>query len=337
MIKVKISLKNIVKNALTVKKALNKGVRLCAVVKGDAYGHGGAEVSNALYQIADCFAVSTVEEGASLRIAGIDKDIILLIPPTKDEIERCVDNDLIIGVDSLRLLKKIYEESLRQAKKIKINLAFNSGMNRIGTKSLYSLNKMCAFFTGKENIVLHGLYSHLAKPQDKKELKSQADKFLLAKKTVCRYNNNVICHISASGGFIMGYQFDMVRIGILLYGYTPFKTDKIKVYPAMKIYAPFIKTVRLKKGQGALYGLKKAKRNLSLSLVRYGYKDGLPRKQIKGQFSNRCMDLTAVYQKPKNRYCLIMDDAERLAKQYKTISYEVLCSVGQRCQRIYLK
>ena len=73
-----IDLNVIRENALAVKRLLPKKTGFCAVVKADAYGHGAEKVANALYGIADCFAVALPEEGAALRLSGIDKDILVL-------------------------------------------------------------------------------------------------------------------------------------------------------------------------------------------------------------------------------------------------------------------
>ena len=89
--KIIISLKAIKYNARLIKKQLKGGAKLCAVVKADAYGHGASKVSSALYNIADCFAVCTVEEGKALRLSGLDKDIFVLTPVNS--------KDAILGIE----------------------------------------------------------------------------------------------------------------------------------------------------------------------------------------------------------------------------------------------
>ena len=77
-VKAVISLKNIVYNANLIKSKIPSGVKFCAVVKADAYGHGAEKVSSAVYPFVDCFAVATPKEGIALRLCGIDKDILVL-------------------------------------------------------------------------------------------------------------------------------------------------------------------------------------------------------------------------------------------------------------------
>ena len=91
-----INLKNIIYNAKRIKKRLPKEVKFCAVVKADAYGHGAVKVANALYKFVDCYAVATVEEGVSLKIAGIDKDVLVLTKTFTDELPRAVNYGLVL-------------------------------------------------------------------------------------------------------------------------------------------------------------------------------------------------------------------------------------------------
>ena len=91
-------------NARQIKSKLKKQTKFCAVVKADGYGHGGAKVAQAIYPYADCFAVALVEEGVSLRYAGIDKDILLLIPPFFSDLELAVRHNFLIAVDSAKQL-----------------------------------------------------------------------------------------------------------------------------------------------------------------------------------------------------------------------------------------
>ena len=86
-----------------------------------------------------------------------------------------------------------------------------------------------------------------------------------------------------------------------------------------------------------MYGEKLAEKDLSLTVVRYGYADGLERKEIDGQFNNRCMDLTAMTEPKLTEYGVeILSDAEKIAKKYGTISYEILTKAAIRAEKIYL-
>lgn len=336
LIKAVVDLHALRRNARAVKRKLNGKAKLCAVVKADAYGHGGAVCASALYNVADCFAVATVEEGKTLRISGIDKDILILVPVSENEIADAINENLVISCDGISLLRKIKKTAERIKRTARIHFIFNSGMNRFGA-DLNELEKMFRYARGKKTLSVEGLFSHYANPSDDISRNEARSRFLLAISLGKRYNNKIICHISASGGFIEGDYFDMVRVGILLYGYKPFPADGICVKPVMKVYAPVIRERSVKSGEGALYGLKKAEKDTDFSIVLYGYASGLPRAEISGQFNNRCMDVTAVRAKRGRKILPVMTDADALAKEYGTISYEVLTKVALKAEKIYLR
>ena len=332
-----INLNKLVDNALAIKKELKKGVKFCAVVKADAYGHGACEVANALYPFVDSYAVALAEEGVELRLAGIDKDILCLNPPTREDAKLFVEYNLTATVYTCEHVNFLQSIAKKLERKVKVHVKFNAGMNRQGIDKIAEFKEFLEYLKSKKQLLLDGFYSHLSQPENKKRLKLQVNNFLLAKKVVKVYNNKATCHVSASGGFLSGVQEDMVRIGILLYGYKPFKSDKIKVEPIMKVYAPVLCTRRLKKGERALYGNCKSRKTQTVSLIRYGYADGLFRKRIRGQFNNRCMDLTAITKIPNGKYYAVMENAQKLAKRYKTISYEILTKCAMRAQKIYIR
>ncbi len=332
-----ISLKNIVYNAKRIKSRLPKGVKFCAVVKADAYGHGAEKVAGAIYNIVDCFAVATVEEGVLLRISGIDKDVLVLTRTPDKELPRAVNYSLTLTACSIFDLKRYSREGKRQNTRVKTHVKYDTGMHRQGVNGEKDLRAALYYGVKNKHLELCGLYSHLARPENESSRKAAVKKFRLAKKLVEEYNKkDIVCHLSASGGFIKGEYFDMVRIGILLYGYTPFKTDEIKVKPAMKVYAPVLCSRKLKRGDCALYGDKRVTKDTEITLVRYGYADGLFRAETAWQFNNRCMDITAMTGVKKGaREVAVMSDAEKIARAYKTIPYEILVKCALRAEKEY--
>ncbi len=330
-----INLSTLKQNALKVKSKLPSSTRFCAVVKADAYGHGAPMIASAIYNIVDSYAVALVEEGEELRLSGIDKDILVTCPVYPFDLERLIRFDLTATVSSIEQVGLLENEAKRQGKKVKVHVKYNTGMNRQGVDGIENLKNVLDKIKASKNVVLDGMYSHFSRPENNEIRKRAENKFLLANNLIKIYNNKAKCHISASGGFLKGAFYDMVRIGILLYGYKPFCSD-FKVDPIMKVYAPVITKRDIEKGESALYGKCPANENQSLSLVRFGYADGLPRKAVLGQFNNRCMDLTAITGREEKSEIVIMDDAEKLAKEYGTISYEILTSVCKRAEKIYV-
>lgn len=335
-----IDLKILSSNVKNIKKRLNKNQKFCAVVKANAYGHGASEIANALYSECDYYAVALVEEGVELRLSGIDKDILVLTPPTLGDIDIGVRYRLTFAVDSHDILNSIIHSSQVQHLKSKIHLKFNSGMNRFGVDDLKELDSLAQKVVNSKHLYLDGMFSHLHCPQNKKYANNACNKFLLANNLIKGYNSRAICHLEASGGFLSGVKTDMARLGLLLYGYKPFESDYITVKPIMKVYAPVIKNRTLKKGENCLYSEYQTSEEQEISLVRFGYADGLFRRQVFGQVNNRCMDATAINSKniKITKYgALIMDDASVLASEYDTIPYEILSKITMRAQKIYLR
>jgi glycosyltransferase involved in cell wall biosynthesis len=119
----KINLKSIQNNAKIFKETT--GVKLCAVVKANAYGHGGVEISNALDNIADFFAVALIEEGLEIRQAVCEKEILIFTPPTdENEVGLLLDDRFILTVDSLRTAKLIERVARISQKTIKVHLDY---------------------------------------------------------------------------------------------------------------------------------------------------------------------------------------------------------------------
>ncbi len=106
----------------------------------------------------------------------------------------------------------------------------------------------------------------------------------------------------------------------------------------MKLYARKISLRKIHAGQSVLYGKCKARTKKDLTLIRFGYADGLPRIKSKGQFNNRCMDITAVTRcSSRNGEVAVLLNADDVAKKYNTISYEILTKCAIRAQKIYLR
>ena len=331
-----ISLSALKNNAEEIKKRLKKTTRFCAVVKADAYGHGAEKCANALYPVVDAFAVAIVEEGIRLRLSGIDKDILVLVPPQPSDIVTAIKNGLSLTVESLDDIRSIGAAANILGLPVKIHVKYDTGMKRFGANSVDEVKRILDYADGNGKIKISGFYTHLFDPTDMRARESQIKKFLLANKVVNEYNRNVISHVSASAGFLYGEEFDMVRIGILLYGYKPFPTDTISVKPVMKVYAPIIKERRLNKGESALYGQRVADRNENLSLVRFGYADGLDRCENAEIFNNRCMDVSLYRAERNGKFFCIMKNADELASKSGTISYEILTKITARADRVYL-
>ncbi len=332
----KISLKKLKNNALKVKQLLGNKTKFYAVVKSNAYGHGIVEVSNALYSIVDGFCVSLIDEAVKLRVSGIDKDILMLTPPFKETANDLVRYDITTAVSSLNEIKLIENSAIISKKIAKIQIAINTGMNRLGFSDKKSILTALNYIKNSKNLTLTGAFSHLGNVQNKDYAYSQYKRFLILSSVIKKYYPKIEYHLSSSGGVLLGkkYHLSACRVGLLLYGYKPFKTDKISVEPIMKVYAKTIAIRNNLKGKNLMYG-----DNLSpcdtVTVIRLGYADGVLRKGLYNTINDLCMDISAIKGKANKSLTPIMLNAESLAKKWNTIPYEVLVNITCRADMRY--
>ncbi len=316
----KISLPAIRRNALRIKN-LCKNSHFFAVVKADAYGHGAEEVSRYIEDVADGFCVAIIEEGISLRVAGISKPVLVLTPPLDEyDVSRAEAYNLTLTVNSVQTAKLV--------KGLPCHIKVNTGMNRLGC-NIGELPKLIEIITPE---YIQGVYSHLFAPQSDFASAKQLELFEKAVKAVKSVNPSASAHLSASGGLLRGgkYLFDCVRCGILLYGYCPSGFTLKGIEPALKVYARRTQTTNFI-GGGVGYAF--AEKNYrTLNSYRCGYADGFFRTVPLGE-KNLCMD--AFVSASGGETLCVMNDADEYANRIGTISYEVLTNVTRRSERIY--
>ena len=331
-----VSTENVVENARSVKSLLSDKTKFYAVVKSNAYGHGLVEISNILYSIVDGFCVSFASEALTLRICGIDKEILLLTPTPKDFIEPLISNDITLTICDKASLLDIIAVCNKIKKKARVHLKLNTGMNRLGVSSISEVNEIISIVDKSSVINLSGAYSHLGDPSNKRYSEKQLKSFIKLSKPVKDYDDKVTLHLSSSGGILLGdkYHFDGVRAGLMLYGYSPVKDCKITLKPAMKVYAKVLCVRKKISGERLLYGSKKYRKD-AVTIIRLGYADGFFRGGGKGEPA-RCMDLSVINGETKSDYALVFDNACIMAKKYKTIPYDVLTSCSKRAEMKYI-
>ena len=316
----KINLPAIRRNALKI-RSLCKNSGFLAVVKADAYGHGAEEVSRYIEDVVDGFCVAIIEEGISLRVAGISKPVLVLTPPLDEyDAARAEAYNLTLTVNSVKTAKLV--------RGLPCHIKVNTGMNRLGC----NLNELPRLIERLPPENIRGVYSHLFAPQSDSASAKQFELFEQAVKIVKSVNPTAAAHLSASGGLLRGgkYLFDLVRCGILLYGYCPSGFTLKGLEPALKVYARRTQTTEFI-GGGVGYGF--AEKNYrTLSSYRCGYADGFSRTVPLGE-KTLCMD--AFVSASGGETLCVMNDADEYAKRMGTISYEVLTSVTRRSERIY--
>lgn len=322
-----VNLSRLNKNVSTIKKGLKKGVKFCAVVKSNAYGHGLVDVARSIEKNVDYFAVSFLDEALQLRYAGIMKPILILIPISDQELKVASRYDISVCVQSISQITWAVNEKLY----LKIHIAVNSGMNRLGIDSVSQLNRIIKVIKNS-SVRFQGIFSHFISG-DRLRCKKQVERFKPFIDIAKNFSCNVLVHICSSGSVnLTEYNFDMVRVGIMMYGYHPSKEKMKDIKPCMSIYAKKLCDRRLKAGENLLYGDYNLQKDAKISIIKYGYADGGDRSKGK-DFNNRCMDMSAV--KKCGEYYLVFNDANRVAKELSTISYDVLVKYSVRCKYIY--
>jgi len=301
-----------------------KRVKIFAVVKGNAYGHGSVAVSKTLAKAgADMFCVTCTSEGIQLREAGIKQPILVLTGFWPGEEKRLVEYRLTPAVTNCDQLKLLERAASRAARKLRGPLEFHfkidSGMNRLGA-SPDSIPCFLRALADCKHLKLAGTFTHLASSEvmTTSETPDQTRVFLsaLAKMRELGVSPGVT-HMANSAAIISSPQtwLDAVRPGAILYGYhqnydPPSKTievnQKVPLQPALSFRARIISLRDVPAGSGVGYNAKfQATRPSQIGILAAGYADGIPRGMsnhsnviVRGQLApvvgTISMDLTAI-------------------------------------------
>ena len=352
-------------NYRQLRKRIPEGVKLLAVVKADAYGHGAIPISRKLEKLGVAYlGVAISDEGVELRKGGVKAPILILGGIYKEGVDRVLQFDLtpvVFQKETLRLLTKTAE---RWKKKVKVHLKVDTGMGRLGVplKLWPTFLKELKRFP---EIEIEGILSHFSMTDEEESFTTHQwrefqEAVALAKEMGISYK---FLHIANSGTLITfpSYLGNLVRPGIMLYGAYPSLTfqDLIQLRPVMtlKTRIHFLKSVapgtRISYG-GAFI----TKRESLIATLPIGYADGYSRHlSNQGQVLIRgkrapivgkvCMDfimvdVTEIPNVSLGDEVILMGKqgkeqitAEEIAKKIDSISYEVLCLIGKRVPRIY--
>ncbi|MDR3052644.1 MAG: alanine racemase [Coriobacteriales bacterium] len=368
-----IDLEAIKHNLKAIRKRIGPGIKIMAVVKDEGYGHGAVPVAKAaLNNGASFLGVSTVDEGIALRRAGITAPVIILAEPPIASIPAILHYQLIPAIDTMEFALALGEESSAQNKVTPFHLKVDTGMNRLGVhhSDAGDFLRTISFHSGLE---LQGVFTHFATAdeQDTYEFKLQLDRFNSALETI-RYMgiNPGIVHAANSAAAIR-YKvasFNMVRIGIALYGLHPCELTRgvIDLHPAMSVHArvSYVKPVSV--GEGVSYNLTyRSPGSVRIATVPIGYGDGLSRVLsnrmdvlVKGrlcpQVGNICMDMCMFEINMRSSGRVPRIDVEigdevliigrdgdteltidNMARTLGTNTYDICCRFGLRLEKVY--
>jgi len=322
-----IDLEQLRKNVKNVKKRVCK-CQVCAVVKADAYGHGICRVSQEIEPLCDRFAVGSLYEGKSLRLAGIKKPIICLLPLA--DVKGAQFYDIEISAVNSCDFERILRQKTADFPAPKVHFAVNSGMNRFGYDSIYLLKKDIKK-AKKSGVNVVGVYSHFYNSADYLAALRQFNAFKPYIYEVKSQYPHAIAHIASSGSIEYGeFNCDMVRVGLLIYGYRSI-IGNFDVKPIMKIVAKTAQKRTVNAGENLLYGDYKLDKTEQISILSYGYHNGI--EDFYNGLNTNCMNVSAI--SGNNDYYDLSFDLERIAKQSGDGIYKTLIKAGRVREKIY--
>ncbi len=367
---IEVSGKAIETNVRELRSKLSKSCQFMAVVKADGYGHDAKIVSEyAIKGGASQLGVATLKEGIKLRSAGIKKPILILGNIyLKRDLIISFKNDLMPTISSLRECLICNNIGKNFGLKFSLHLKVDTGMSRLGfeyNRFVQQFEKIKSF----ENIAIEGIYSHLSSADEHNSLEpesstqQQRKKFQeLLKQINFDKNHNIKIHLANSAGMLLkkDFHFDMVRIGLSMYGYSPLaKLDQnLFLKPALflKVKVAFIRIID--QGVSVSYGRKfVSSRKTKLAVLSIGYADGVPRNlsgKIQVIYNNRIypqvgsitmdqmmVDITGSNEiKIGSTMLLLGSEGDKTispidwASESNTIPWEILCSFKNRLPRV---
>ena len=361
-----INLNNLVKNMNYYRSKLKNDTKLMVMVKAFAYGSGNFEVSNVLeFHRADYLTVAYADEGVELRRRGINLPIMVMTPEI-NTFETIIKNNLEPDIYSFRCLA-LLEDAIEKldaplSSPIGIHIKVDTGMHRLGFLP-DEIDELLTKLKNNDKIVVKSVYSHLAgSDSDAFDYftKQQLDNFeSMSSKIIAAFPYKILRHILNSAGIsrFSEYQYDMVRLGIGVYGIPPCEEDKGKLKTVVSLKTTIVQIKEYEVGETIGYSRRGLiDKKSRIGVVPIGYADGLRRQLGNGAIcfyvngkpaptiGNVCMDmcmidLTGIDCK-ENDTAILFDEnypVERVADVCNTIPYEILTSISQRVKRIYFQ
>ncbi|WP_317366531.1 alanine racemase [uncultured Tyzzerella sp.] len=360
-----INLDNIAYNMANIRKSVDEKTKIMAIVKADAYGHGSVEVAKtALYNGADWLGVAIIDEAIELRKNNIFEPILILGNTIEYKLLQVIKYNITQTIFSYDIAKKLSDEALKIKKSVDIHIKIDTGMSRLGFLPTEESIEEIMAIKKLPYINITGIFTHFATSdmEDKNFTKEQFEKYMwIIDKLEKRGINNLIKHVSNSGAILdlQEYRLDMVRAGIILYGMYPstqvLKNIDIKPAMSLKTYVTYVKEIEPNVSVSycrTYFTNKKTK----IATIPVGYADGYARILsnkarvfVNGYYANVvgniCMDqfmidVTNIPNIKQGDIVTLMGQditAEELARLQNTINYEIVCNIGKRVPRVYIK
>ncbi len=358
-------------NMRQIRKHVGPDVKIAAVVKANAYGHGSVELAKTFAENgADCFAVSSLDEAVELRrYAHIDKEIFILGHTDARRTEELLTYDIEPAVFNLKNAEFFSQEAQRLGKPLRVHIAVDTGMSRVGFQvNEFSVSEIKAI-AALPNIEIRGMFTHFAVSdiKDKTFTREQYGHF----RWMCKRMEEEGIHIalrhccnSAAALELPEYYCDMVRPGIIMYGCEPSPDVDIKPYdlrPVMSLRCCIAHVKLIDAGATVSYGRHyTAPSRRKIATLPVGYADGYSRilsgkvdvlyhghrvPQVGAICMDQCMidvsgeanvhagDEVVLFGRQGDSFIPI----EEIAAVCGTINYEIMCNISRRVPRVYMK
>ena len=361
--RLEINLAGCLDNYKYFRSRLEVSTKLLVLVKANAYGHGAVEFASLMEEAgADYLAVALPVEGVELREAGIKSPIMVLTAGT-DFFNEIIDNDLEPGIPNLYSLKALCEVlDKRGVTDYPVHIKLDTGMHRLGFMT-EEMAELMEFLKTCSSVHVKSVYSHLAAADEPDSDEFTIGQIALFKENADRLTDSLaykpMYHILNSAGIerFPQYQFDMVRLGIGIYGVSV--VPGAQLTPVASFKCKILQIKSLGPGDGTIgYGRhgKIAPEGTVIATIPVGYADGLDRHLSRGKgfftvnghrvptIGNICMDMTmldvtGVDAKVGDTVTIFGEDptVTELARILDTIPYEILTSVPRRIERVIVK
>lgn len=358
-----IDLNALVHNLNHYRAKLDPGVKVMTMVKAFSYGSGSFEIANVLqFHQVDYLTVAYADEGVELRKAGI-KLPIMVMNPDEESFDTIMKYQLEPEIYSFRILKMLETALLHlspNSPPIGIHIKIDTGMHRLGFDPS-EVDELINQLKGRQQIKIQSVFSHLAASENEKNddfTRHQISLFRMISERICfEFEYPILRHIANTAAIsrFPEARFDMVRLGIGLYGIEtlPEEQEKLENVSTLRSIISQIKHVYPDETVG--YNRRyKAKKETTIAIVPIGYADGLSRAlsngighlKVKGKFApivgSICMDMTMIDITGINAHEgdeVIIFGKElpiaRLADEMGSIPYEILTGISQRVKRVY--
>lgn len=352
-------------NLMAVRKLVGPDRKILLAIKSDGYGHGACGVSVFVEKerLADMFGVATPDEGAKLRDEGIRLPILNLglVVPGEAIFNTIVDYDIAQTVADASLAGMLSDCAKQKKKKARVHLKVDTGMGRIGCPAGEAVS-IAKKIGSMDNVILEGIFTHFP-VSDSPGSEFTLNQIKIFNRIIEELESQSvrvpIKHCANSGGvlFYPESYYDMVRPGIMVYGYTPSgKTNgSISLIPSMTLKSTIVFIKRVKAGTPLSYGLSfSTARDSNIATIPVGYGDGYSRfLSNRGSVMIRNKEYPVVGRVTMDQILADLGDdefpigecvilfgkqgitAETISQWMGTISYEVICAISKRVPRIY--